>query len=117
MQLPAELRNCIWHYVVGGQTIRPYLPSTEHIGEDDKKKLASNSWRPDKHRFSLLRVSRQIYTEAAILPHALSTFSFIGLSDFSAWTKGMPQWRLDIIEHIRSLKSTARRLSRAILCR
>jgi hypothetical protein len=55
----------IWGYALGGQTIR-LAPQ-----QDPPKAVV---WSKD--RFPLLRVCRQVYSEAAILPYALNTFQF-----------------------------------------
>ncbi|KAF1942647.1 hypothetical protein EJ02DRAFT_163886 [Clathrospora elynae] len=64
LRLPSELRELICNFTLAGNIIKPAY--------------ASRRWaiRPPKHRFSLLRVCRQIYAETASLPYSLSTFSF-----------------------------------------
>lgn len=84
LQLPAEVRNSIWKYVLGGQIIKPYIPRRVEpdsprryvLDTDEEATLSRGLEKPDTHRFSLLRVSRQIYTETAVFPYTLSVFSF-----------------------------------------
>jgi hypothetical protein len=83
LSLPAEIRGRIWAYAVGGATLRPrptnpYRRNCRHqfkLGPEDSP-----------HGMALLRVCRQIYSEAAFLPLKLSTFYFDN-ADFN-WMLG-----------------------------
>jgi hypothetical protein len=64
LRLAPELRMLTWSYTLSGQTIR-LAPK-----EDPPKTVV---WFNDY--FPLLRVCHQVYSEAAILPYTLNTFS------------------------------------------
>jgi hypothetical protein len=104
LRLPAELRNYIWSYVIGGQTIRMNLSSTKDRSGLSRKLLDSRTWRPDTNRFSLLRVSRQIYAETGTLVDTLSTFSVVSMLGLCRWLEDMAPWQLDAVQNIRSLE-------------
>ena len=88
LRLPAEIRNLIFHYVLGGQKVAIHSPSyyrpheSECKGESDfaisefKDPYIilerSRSVRP----VDLLKTCRQIYAETVLLPFALNTFSY-----------------------------------------
>jgi hypothetical protein len=71
LRLPAELRIKIWEYALGGNSIVPatwlprrmryvFCPSNIYIRAEPRENML--------HFLSLLRVSRQIYREARLLP-------------------------------------------------
>jgi hypothetical protein len=84
LRLPAEIRNMIFIFALSDNIISPTLwhadsdPDPEHTSTVSRSVTGN---RPPLHRFSLLRVSRQIYAETAILPYHLSTFRFYDSSD------------------------------------
>ena len=65
LRLPGEIRNRIYYFTLGG--------NTWHI--DDRRKLTCKTPKSERndHR-ALLRVCRQIYDEARLLPWSLSDF-------------------------------------------
>ena len=62
--MPAEIRNEVWKLVLGGKVYRSNLKGT----------FLSLPTEP-KNAMALLRTCRQIYSEAAIMPLALTIFS------------------------------------------
>jgi len=62
--MPAEIRNAIWKLVLGGKEYR----------SDWKARFYPSPTEP-KDVTALLRTCRQIYSEAAIMPLALTIFS------------------------------------------
>ncbi|KAH7076492.1 hypothetical protein BKA63DRAFT_602284 [Paraphoma chrysanthemicola] len=70
LQLPPEIRNRIWRFVLGGMTFRQ-----KFIGRSSKRVL-SNKPRDAKNAMAMLRVCRQFYAECAALPYSLNSFSF-----------------------------------------
>ena len=77
LRLPAEIRNLIWEYALGGRTIRCFALSfptpTSRIA-----KGANNA---------LLRVCRQIYAETALSPYRMNTFSFDSFWSTQQWLR------------------------------
>jgi hypothetical protein len=69
LSLPAEIRGRIWAYAVGGATLRPCATNPYRYNSRRQFKR----WPADSpHGVALLRVCRQIYSEAAFLPSKLS---------------------------------------------
>jgi hypothetical protein len=69
----------IWGYALDGQTIKlaPKRHSPHRATQFDDR------FDDRFHdRFPLLRVCRQVYTEAALLPYTRNTFSFHDLQDY-----------------------------------
>jgi hypothetical protein len=77
LSLPAEIRGRIWAYAVGGATLRPRPINPYRTSGRHHFKLT-----PDDcpHGMALLRVCRQIYSEAAFLPLKLSSLLFDNIS-------------------------------------
>jgi hypothetical protein len=65
LRLPPEVRMMIWGYSLGGQTIKLA-----------QKRLSPHYDPRLVNRFPLLRVCRQVYLDAAVLPYTLDTFRF-----------------------------------------
>jgi len=72
--LPAELRNEIWGYVLGGNTLKFYEPISLHNDFVRHSKLML--YPGQKNMLSLLQVCRQIYAGACPMPYTLNTFRF-----------------------------------------
>ncbi|KAH8733005.1 hypothetical protein GQ44DRAFT_766072 [Phaeosphaeriaceae sp. PMI808] len=68
LRLPAEIRNIIYEYVLGGRTYR--FKDALHF------KHARLNTNGERHTLGLLSVCHQIYSEASLLPYSLNTFSF-----------------------------------------
>jgi len=85
--LPAEIRLMIWEFALGGQTIRLRT----------KPDLLGAVYDP-ADRFPLLRIYRQIYSEAAVLPHSLTTFFSFDTDIYRSYIKAGLVKR---IKHIR----------------
>ena len=78
----------IWKNVLGGHIIRPSLRCGDDRCQDYKNYhvgFLNVGFNPSNHRFSLLRVCRQIYSEAAMLPWQSSTFRFAASFDLKLW--------------------------------
>ncbi|KAI8940334.1 hypothetical protein NX059_004027 [Plenodomus lindquistii] len=69
LQLPAEIRNAIWEFALGGLLLRPLITSQR----GRRRELRVSPAEPNG--VSLLCVCRQIYAEAATMPLALSIIS------------------------------------------
>ncbi|KAF2830992.1 hypothetical protein CC86DRAFT_272702, partial [Ophiobolus disseminans] len=70
LRLPSEIRNKIWHLVLGGKLIRD-----TRYGIRDHSVLMLRPCEREKP-FELLRTCRQIYAETALLPFSANTFSW-----------------------------------------
>ncbi|KAF2253363.1 hypothetical protein BU26DRAFT_399624, partial [Trematosphaeria pertusa] len=88
LRLPAELRNKIYSYVLGGRLWE--LKDTLTAGSREKNSM------------SLLRVCRQINAETASLPFELGTFSFESLSALMQWSQRMPPKQRDAVRSVRT---------------
>jgi len=77
----------IWSYALGGHFI-PLMPKPNPL---------SAVWGA-KDRFPLLRVCRQIYSEAALLPRSLSTVSFETPTSYSKYAQS------GLIKHARHIR-------------
>ncbi|KAH3968812.1 hypothetical protein HBH70_136560 [Parastagonospora nodorum] len=113
LQLPAELRDQIWHCVLKDHTIRPLpnrLQNLLHNYELAMKEKFKGFKRLSEHHFSLLLVSRQVYAETGSLPYTLSTFVFLGATWVSDWTATMSLRASKLLELIRFVRVTHVRL-------
>jgi hypothetical protein len=86
LRLPPEVRMMIWSYALSGQTIK-LAPK--------RRPLEMVVWSHD--RFPLLRVCRQVYSEAAILPYTLNTFYFTILQHYLDYA------RSSLIKHVQHI--------------
>ncbi|KAF2034835.1 hypothetical protein EK21DRAFT_107465 [Setomelanomma holmii] len=85
LQLPAEIRAMIWKYALSDQTLHlaPYRDASSTYA---KAPIL-------RERFPLLRVCRQIYSEAALFPHTESTFFFSDPEEYLKHVKYRPAKR------------------------
>jgi hypothetical protein len=79
LRLPPELRHRIWELVLGGQTLL-------WLRADDKDNIHGVERMVPRASdralgLDLLRTCRQIYSETALLPYKLNTFSFNSYMD------------------------------------
>lgn len=79
MRLPAELRNLIYYYAIGGNT---WLIRGSRAG--------ACVGDTNKHALALLRVSRQIHSEASLLPYIHNTFEGRHDGHLKDWLGGLP---------------------------
>ncbi|KAF2013418.1 hypothetical protein BU24DRAFT_464201 [Aaosphaeria arxii CBS 175.79] len=97
LRLPAEIRCKIYEYALGGYDISIVrrIASTSGNATDflsfyDGVEIPRGSRSIEKPNIGLLRVSRQIYVETALLPYVYNTFCFdlaLGNSTFTPWMK------------------------------
>jgi hypothetical protein len=113
--LPAELRNIIYEYVLGGQQIvlefqlrhvsgfrrNPYLrcwpAKSKYICEGPNTLF--QAMRPTA---PLMLSCRKIYTEAELLPFSLNQITFRGLNEFFVFMKRLTDRQRNAIRTIRS---------------
>ncbi|USP77115.1 hypothetical protein yc1106_04389 [Curvularia clavata] len=93
LRLPAELRNKIFAYALGGRTFR-------------FKTTGNYPWyiknvTKYKHALALLQVCRQIYAETALLPFSTNTFSASRLYVLEEWAESLHSARAQSIKWIR----------------
>lgn len=92
----------IWGHALSGYTIRPDLDNIDNdLAIDTNTKFCWQSM----HRFSLLRVCRQVYTEAGILPYALSTFALTYYMSIEKWMKAASPHEAAPVRHCRRIKA------------
>jgi hypothetical protein len=86
LRLPAELRVKIWEYSLGGNQILPSVWINEYMRDFHHPSniyLRAESTENTFHFLSLLRVCRQIYAEARLLPFSCNIWLFWGYLDYS----------------------------------
>ncbi|KAF2118572.1 hypothetical protein BDV96DRAFT_679105 [Lophiotrema nucula] len=69
LRLPAELRNKILEYALGGQDVYMELEGVNRRGKE-------RAFTRQRNIISLVYTSRQIYSETAFLPYSSNRFSF-----------------------------------------
>lgn len=80
--LPAELRNAIYHYVVGGYLIQP---QEEDNGPGKARRIrhtGSQEWHSPSVLLSLTGICREIQVEASLLSFSLNRFEMTGPLQF-----------------------------------
>jgi hypothetical protein len=95
LRLPAELRNQIYTYILGGETFsvhcwRRYTP----FG------FATRILRKRRLFLALLAVSRQLHSETRLLPFRLNVFRFKSQDAFVSW---LDKFALDQQEAIQNI--------------
>jgi hypothetical protein len=81
LRLPAELRNQTFRYALGGKT-------WSFVVREPYRQWAYNC-SAFTMALALLAICRQIYTETALLPFSLGSFSFNDPDEFSLWLKAL----------------------------
>ncbi|KAH7076417.1 hypothetical protein BKA63DRAFT_564808 [Paraphoma chrysanthemicola] len=98
LSLPPELRTKIWAYALAGT--RTHVHKRYSVQRTKSARghglVRSRIISP----LSLLRVSRQVYSEAALLPYHLTTFFFDDYNDLRAFQLALKQAQLDALEVI-----------------
>lgn len=92
LRLPAELRNKIFAYTLGGKTFK-IIPGYYDIPTMN----ATNS----KYALALLQVCRQIYAETTLLPFSINTFSASSPHSLKRWVERLHPARAQSITWIR----------------
>ena len=98
LRLPAEIRNCIWEYALGGN-IRDLT-----IFRRDRKcytewLIAMSRASFPQHSHALLSTCRQIYAETALLTFSTNEFRFRSKTTFK-WTRDLSKVQKDIIHTV-----------------
>jgi len=81
LRLPAEIRNLIFGYALGGKTFL--------IDHYVYQGIAKNRTR-FKNALALLAVCRQVFAETALLPFSSNTFSALHPQILNMWIKDLP---------------------------
>ena len=79
--MPAEIRNLIFGYALGGRTFH----ISHYIGQHITKNITIS-----ENALALLAVCRQIFAETALLPFSSNTFSAIHPQVFNMWIEDLP---------------------------
>jgi hypothetical protein len=104
------LRNRIFKLAIAGEFIRPKLSDTYLYKQRSYNPhyrgtpLHMSIYKPPLQQFSILRTCRQVYAETAILPFALSTFTFLCEHDIGYWLDSLSPRVLKFICHVQSLQ-------------
>ncbi|KAF2622683.1 hypothetical protein BU25DRAFT_494780 [Macroventuria anomochaeta] len=81
LRLPAELRNMVYIYTLGGNTW------SINMGRGRTKPRADNA---AKNALALLQVNRQIYAEAHLFPYLYNTFEGRHNGHLREWVQSLP---------------------------
>ena len=124
LQLPTEIRLCIWTYVLCGQAFHIRLlpceeraknhhlnPSFRNNSGTRKKNFdnrhSSILYKPvatqrggPRHLLSLLKTCRQIYAETVDLAYGVNTFAISDLTVFFNFVRSIPLERLAVIRYL-----------------
>lgn len=93
LRLPAEIRNIIWTYALGGKTIRQVIRGRSKYVFVPEASEKTNA-------FALLGTCRQIYAESVHLPFAGNTFSVQHLFRFGKCFKSFKTHQLSHIKEV-----------------
>jgi len=104
LRLPAELRNEIYHYVLGGLSIRAKRSaSPREFGIDirDVDSRSSAAWQTPGHLLALTETCRQVYDETSLFPYSLNVFEYEHPLDIRRWTATLTSRQLGAIPQLR----------------
>ncbi|KAH3968678.1 hypothetical protein HBI81_129310 [Parastagonospora nodorum] len=102
LRLPAELRNTIYNYVLGGLAIMaPHSSSWCRIQVLSIRPAPEELWQFPRHFLSIVQSCRQAYSESARLPFVLNTFDAYPSYSFLQFVENLPEWQRNEISMIR----------------
>ncbi|KAF1932412.1 uncharacterized protein M421DRAFT_2041 [Didymella exigua CBS 183.55] len=99
LRLPAEIRNMVYAYALGGNTWS--MKTTQHPAGAFKARAENGV----KHALSLLRVNRQIYAEAYLFPYLYNTFAGVHNGHLHEWVKSLTDTQRTSIKTIKRYHS------------
>ncbi|KAI4683201.1 hypothetical protein J4E81_009330 [Alternaria sp. BMP 2799] len=86
LRLPAEIRAIIWKLAIGNPIIRPaWGGPVKPLRYRSVFEERASEFPAPRHRFALLRVCRQIYSEAAAYSRHVSVFRFYHFGSLQYW--------------------------------
>ncbi|KAI4613172.1 hypothetical protein J4E83_007584 [Alternaria metachromatica] len=86
LRLPAEIRSIIWKLAIGNPIIRPaWGGPIKPLRYRSVFEERASEFPAPRHRFALLRVCRQIYSEAAAYSRQISVFRFYNFGSLQYW--------------------------------
>jgi hypothetical protein len=94
LRLPAEIRNRIWQFALGGKVYRQ-----QHVTGNRRGKLMPQPCERG-NAFLLLRTCRQIYAETGVLPFTINTFSITSYWSLVHMFKPFRKYQCSQIEQI-----------------
>ncbi|KAI4648275.1 hypothetical protein J4E93_004687 [Alternaria ventricosa] len=98
LRLPAEIRNLIFGYALGGRTFH----ISHNIYQDVTKNTnVSKNTSVSKNALALLAVCRQVFAETALLPFSSNTFSAIHPQVFNMWIEDFPSVFAEAVTSVR----------------
>lgn len=98
LRLPTEIRQEIWKYVLGGKTYQASCFSGRYYSESYR--FAPSAAEP-RNGMALLRICRQIYSEAVFYPFFKATFAYHNLTYLKRSIKFLRPYQLNNITHLR----------------
>jgi hypothetical protein len=110
LSLPPEIRNRIWAYALGGHDFRQIHCLRSRYVLRPRPRERSNI-------FALLRVSRQIYAETALLPYNVNTFAVEDLSSNDVLKAGKSANRLKKYQLGQITELEIRLTNAGVMCR
>jgi hypothetical protein len=99
LRLPAEIRNKIFEYALGGNLIEIVHTKRSSLAFKVISKTSSSEVKAHL-LLSLLTVCRQIYYETATLAYSCNSFSFDDGDVLQEWCQGRKRAQLDAVETI-----------------
>ena len=103
LRLPAEIRNSIWEYALGGN-----IRDLTYFKRDRKRYtewlIAMSSASFPEHSHALLSTCRQIYAETALLTFSTNEFRFRSKTTFK-WTRDLSKVQKDLIHTVHFVRS------------
>lgn len=106
LRLPAELRNEIYHHVLGGLSIRTdHSPSPRKFRIDirDVDSRSSAAWQTPGYLLALTETCRKVYDETSLFPYSLNVFEcdYMYPEYLSRWTSTRTPRQLGAILQLR----------------
>ncbi|KAF3051941.1 hypothetical protein E8E11_006724 [Didymella keratinophila] len=98
LRLPAEIRNMVYAHVVGGCTWS--MKMTQNAAGDPQVRADNGI----KNALALLKVNRQIHTEARLFPYLYNTFAGVHNGHLHEWAKSLTQAERSCIKAIKRYK-------------
>jgi len=101
LRLPAEVRNAVYQFALSGQTVSSILHrSAATTTSPPLARRVDDASLRRPHRFSLLRVCRQIFIETAVLLYRLSTFRFNDSTNLLLWLNNISAWESVLVQSV-----------------
>jgi|SRR5690242_15674709 len=108
LRLPAEVRNRIWEYALGGKIFDViFIQTCRGRYVEEKTLIAPETFPENAH--ALLQVCRQIYGETALVPFSYNAFRFSREGAFD-WARHLLPVQQMVIREVHILTHQAERM-------